>query len=153
MTSRADRYSSLWILLPLGFGVLATTLTVAGLAWLNVYLQFFGERADRGDYAVAAGITAGGCGLLALAAVAAWLVRGPLWFQAACWVLTGVMLVSWVTCLGSSHDSSLDPADSYDTFGGGLQDTLQMPWNWVIIATFLVALAVRFRASADPGGR
>jgi hypothetical protein len=153
MTSRADRYASLWIMLPLGFGVLSTTVTVLGYAWLSVWLQFFGERADRGDYAEAAGVLAGGLGFLALATATAWLANGPRWLQVGCWALTGVMLVVMVGCLGSSHDSSLEPADSYNTFGDGLRTALSMPWSWVIVAAFLAALAARYRLSADRAGR
>jgi hypothetical protein len=153
MTSRADRYASLWIMLPLCFGVLATTVTVAGLAWLNVWFQLFGERADRGDYASAAGLTSAGTGFLVVAAVTAWLVSGPRWVQVSCWVITGVMLVATVSCLSSSHDESLDPGDGFNTFGSGLQDALQMPWNWVIVGTFLAALAVRYGISGGSAAR
>ena len=153
MTSRADRPASLWILLLLGFGVLSTTVTVLGLAWLNVWLQFFGERADRGDYAVAAGITTGGLFFLTLASATAWLARAPRWLQAGCWVLTGVMLLAAASCLASAQDASLEPADSHDSFGSGLLTAFSMPWSWVTLAAFLAALAVRLDLSGGSASR
>ena len=151
VTTRTERYASLWILLPLSFGVLATAVTTGGLAFLQVYLQFFGERADQGDYAVAAGTTTGGAAFLLLGALTAWLVQGPRWLQAGCWMVAVAMTVATLVCLSSAHDPALEPADGYDTFASGVVDALSMPWNWVVVGAFLAAVAARYGLSGGSG--
>ncbi len=153
MTSGADRVVPRWIIVLLALGALGATVTVLGLAWLTVWFQLFGETADRGDYAVASGVTAGGVVFLALAAAAAHLTRAPLWLRWWCWLGLVVMAVTAATCHSQASDPDLDAAASYDTFGSGFQTTLMMPWNWLVVAALLAALAARYRLSAGPAAR
>ncbi len=135
----------------LAVGALSATVTTLGLAWLNVWLQFFGETADRGDYAVASGVTAGGLGFLALASVAAWLAAAPRWLHVWCWASTVVLLLVTLSCANGAGNRELDAASNHETFGSGVETAMMMPWNWLVVAALLAALAVRVPAQRGAG--
>ena len=159
MTSRADRTVPTvptvptWIVVLLALGAVSTTVTVLGLAWLSVWFQLFGETADRGDYAVAAGVSAGGAVFSALASLAARLCRAPRWLTVWCWVSTGLLVVVAIACRSNAGDTDLDPASSYDTVGSGFTTTLQMPWCWLVVAALVAAVAVRVSGGSAGGAR
>ena len=135
----------------LSLGATSATVSILFSGWFTVWFQLFGVPADRGDYAVASGLYAGGVLWLVMASVVAWLSGAPRWLSWWCWGSCGLFAILLLSALQGARDPDRDPASlSSDTFASGFLGTLlYMPWNWLVLVSLVLAL--RFRAKARTG--
>ena len=141
MTTRRRR----WDLVALSLGAISATVSILFAGWFMVWFQLFGEQADRGDYAVASGLYAGGLLWLGIASLAAWLAGAPRWLSWWCWGATGLFAILLLSASQSARDPETQPATTgTDTFANGLESALLfMPWSWLVIVALVLALSRR----------
>jgi hypothetical protein len=141
MTARRRR----WDLVALSLGAISATVSILFAGWLIVWFQLFGDRPDRGDYAMASGLYAGGLLWLGIASLAAWLAGAPRWLSWWCWGASGLFAILWLSASQNGSDPETQPASSgTDTFANGLQSALlSMPWCWLLIVALVLALSRR----------
>jgi len=122
--------------------VLATFLTTLAVAWYQVSFQLFGDVADHGDYAMAAGIYGFGAFLLALTPAVAALHRLPLGSSVAAAVgfLVLVILAGHAADL-ASVTSSRSVAD--ESWPAGAVFLALFPWVWALPIMTLVGAVTR----------
>jgi hypothetical protein len=146
MTARRRR----WDLVALSLGAISATVSIMFAGWFIVWFQLFGDQADRGDYAMASGLYAGGLLWLGIASLAAWLAGAPRWLSWWCWGSTGLFAILWLSAAQSAGNSETQPASTgTDTFGNGLQSALLfMPWCWLVVVALVLAVS---RRAYDPG--
>ena len=70
MTTRRPRR---WDQIALSLGAISATISILFAGWFIIWFQLFGDQPDRGDYAMASGLYAGGVLWLGIASLAAWL--------------------------------------------------------------------------------
>jgi hypothetical protein len=147
-TPAAPRRRRRWDLVVLALGAISASVSILFSAWFTVWFQLFGEQPDRGDYAVASGLYAGGVVWLAMASGIAWLAGAPRWLRWWCGVSLGLFAILWLGARTSANDRDLEPAGlSSDTFSSGFEGTmLSMPWNWLVPISLVLALVFRARA-------
>ena len=141
MTTRRRR----WDLVALSLGAISATVSILFAGWFMVWFQLFGEQADRGDYAVASGLYAGGLLWLGIASLAAWLAGAPRWLSWWCWGATGLFAILLLSASQSARDPETQPATTgTDTFANGLESALLfMPWSWLVVVALVLALSRR----------
>jgi hypothetical protein len=141
MTTRRRR----WDLVALSLGAISATVSILFAGWFMVWFQLFGEQADRGDYAVASGLYAGGLLWLGIASLAAWLAGAPRWLSWWCWGATGLFAILLLSASPSARDPETQPATTgTDTFANGLESALLcMPWSWLVVVALVLALSRR----------
>ena len=142
MTTRRPRR---WDQIALSLGAISATISIPFAGWFIVWFQLFGEQADRGDYAVASGLYAGGLLWLGIASLAAWLADAPRWLSWWCWGSTGLFAILWLSASRNGGDPETQPASmGTDTFANGLQSALLfMPWSWLVIVALVLGLSRR----------
>jgi hypothetical protein len=142
-----------WDLIVLALGAISATVSILLAGWFVVWFQLLGDQPDRGDYAVASGLYAGGVVWLSIASLGAWLGDAPRWLTWWCWGGTALFAVLWLSTAQSARTTENDSASfATDTFAGGLQATvLSMPWNWLVLVALVLAVALRDRR--PDGGR
>jgi hypothetical protein len=141
MTTRRRR----WDLVALSLGAISATVSILFAGWFMVWFQLFGEQADRGDYAVASGLYAGGQLWLGIASHAAWLAGAPRWLSWWCWGATGLFAILLLSASQSARDPETQPATTgTDTFANGLESALLfMPWSWLVVVALVLDLSRR----------
>jgi hypothetical protein len=126
----------LWI------SVVATFLTAVAVAWYQVSFQLFGDVADHGDYAMAAGMYGFGAFLLALTPVVAALRLLPLGSSVA--AAAGFFVL--VTLSGhAAHLASVTSSRSVadESWPAGTVFLALFPWVWALPVMTLVAAVTR----------
>jgi hypothetical protein len=133
---RHDRNRSLLTAL-VWISAVTTFLTTLAVAWYQVSFQLFGDVADHGDYAMAAGIYGFGAFLLALTPAVAALHRLPLGSSvaAAAGFLVLVTLAGHAAHL-ASVTSSRSVAD--ESWPAGAVLLAVFPWVWALPVLTLV---------------
>jgi hypothetical protein len=141
MTARRRR----WDLVALSVGAISATVSILFAGWFIVWFQLFGDQPDRGDYAMASGLYAGGLLWLGIGSLAAWLAGAPRWLSWWCWGATALFAIFWLSASQNGGDAEAQPASSgTDTFANGLQSALLfMPWCWLVIVALVLALSRR----------
>jgi len=144
MTSRRPRR---WDQIVLALGAISATVSILFAGWFVVWFQLFGDQPDRGDYAVASGLYAGGVAWLSIASLGAWLTDAPRWLTWWCWGAAVLFAVLWLSTSESARTTENDSASfATDTFSSGLQAAvLNMPWNWLVLVALVLAFALRDR--------
>lgn len=134
-----------WDLVALSLGAIPATVSILFAGWFIVWFQLFGDRPDRGDYAMASGLYAGGLLWLGIASLAAWLAGAPRWLSWWCWGSSGLFAILWSSASLHGGDPETQPASSgTDTFANGLQSALLfMPWCWLVIVALVLVLSRR----------
>jgi hypothetical protein len=142
MTARRRRR---WDLVALSLGAISATISILFAGWFIVWFQLFGEQPDRGDYAMASGLYAGGLLWLGIACVVAWLARAPRWLSWWCWVATGLFAILWLSAWQNGRDPETQAASvGTDTFANGLQSALlYLPWCWLVLVALVLTLVRR----------
>ena len=139
--SRTSSHPVLTVLLCLG--VVSTFLTALGLGWAQVYLQFFGETADRGDYAIAMGVFATGAALLVLAAPITYLFRLS-WTPTVVALVGAVVLAGLAIAAAGQQDAAQPSGFGDDSWTAGIGMLAMVPWCWarpgLLIGALLTAL-------------
>ena len=135
----------------LALGAISATVSILFSGWVTVWFQLFGDQADRGDYALASGLYAGGLLWLVIASVVAWLSGAPRWLSWWCWGASGLFAILLLAALDSARDLDREPASmSGDTFSSGFQATLlSMPWNWLVLVSMVLVLVFRATGRAE----
>jgi hypothetical protein len=139
-----------WDLVCLALGAITASISILFSAWFTVWFQLFGDQPDRGDYAVASGLYAGGAVWLAMASGIARLAGASRWLRWWCGVSLGLFALLWLGARTSANDADIEPASlSGDTFWSGFGGTmLYMPWNWLVLLSLVLALVQRSRGRA-----
>jgi hypothetical protein len=134
-----------WDQIVLALGAISATVSILFAGWFIVWFQLFGDQPDRGDYAVASGLYAGGLLWLGIASLVAWLAGAPRWLSSWCWGATGLFAILWLSASQSARNPETQPASiGTDTFANGLQSALLfMPWSWLVIVALVLALRRR----------
>ena len=142
MTTRQPRR---WDQIVLALGAISATVSIFFAGWFIVWFQLFGDRPDRGDYAMASGLYAGGLLWLGIASLVAWLGDAPRWLSWWCWGATGFFAILWLSASQNGRDPETQPASTgTDTFANGQQSALLfMPWCWLVLAALVLALSRR----------
>jgi hypothetical protein len=144
MTSSTHQGSRILLTLGLVVPAVATFLTALVLGWFQVSFQLFGEQADRGDYAMAAGIYGTGATMLLLAPAIGYLFR--LSALPGLLGLLGAGVLAALSISSADHMSGAEPSFVDDTpWTSGLTLMATIPWNWVLPALLVVGLAIRVR--------
>jgi hypothetical protein len=148
MTARRRRR---WDLVALSLGAISATISILFAGWFIVWFQLFGEQPDRGDYAMASGLYAGGLLWLGIACVVAWLARAPRWLSWWCWVATGLFAILWLSAWQNGRDPETQAASvGTDTFANGLQSgLLYLPWCWLVLVALVLTLVRRSGTSVS----
>ena len=143
-----DRRARRWVPAAVVGCELLTIGTGLVVGYVSVWLQFFGETADREDYLVSAGGYGAGAaaalvGLLSLRRlrVATWI----LWICAAGAALLGLLALSSLSSARTAERDSLVVSSWTDGAGG----VAACPWTWVVVVLGLLALVGR--GPARPG--
>ncbi|HET7432816.1 MAG TPA: hypothetical protein VFJ89_15005 [Nocardioides sp.] len=120
-------------------GAVSTLFTALGLSWAQVYLQFFGEQADRSDYGAAAGVLGAGAVLLLLAIPVSSLFGLP-WTPA---VLAGagavILAVAAVSTAGQMGAAEPGVSDAH-LWREGAMTLMSAPWCWILPALLVAGL-------------
>ena len=156
MTARRRR----WDLVALSLGAISATISILFAGWFIVWFQLFGDQPDRGDYAMASGLYAGGLLWLGIASLAAWLAGAPRWLSWWCWGSTGLFAILWLSAsergtrpAAAPHRRGPHPllaSTGTDTFVNGLQSALLfMPWSWLVIVALVLSLVRRSGTSVS----
>jgi hypothetical protein len=135
------------ILLTLGLVIptVATFLTALVLGWFQVSFQLFGEQADRGDYAMAAGIYGTGAAMLLLAPAVGYLFR--LSVLPGLLGLLGAGVLAALSISSADHLSGAGPSLADHTpWTSGLTLMATIPWDWGLPALLVVGLTIRLHA-------
>lgn len=135
--SRTGAHAVLTVLLWLG--IVSTFLTALGLGWAQVYLQFFGETADRGDYATAVGVYATGAAVLVLAVPVAYLFR--LSWTPALVALAGAVVLAVLSTAAAGQGAAAQPSGfGDDSWTAGIGMLAMWPWCWTLPGLLIGAL-------------
>jgi hypothetical protein len=126
----------------LWLSVAATLLTAVALGWFQVSFQLFGVDADRGDFAMAAGIYGLGAVLLALAPVAAALFRLP--FGSSVAAAAGFAILVFLAAHAADRAAAI-PAGSVgdEPWSEGAMFLALVPWVWVLPVLVLAGVLTR----------
>ena len=141
MTARRRR----WDLVALSLGAISATVSILFAGWFIVWFQLFGDQPDRGDYAMASGLYAGGLLWQGIASLVEWLGGAPRWLSWWCWVATGLFAILWLSAWQNGRDPETQAASvGTDTFANGLQSALLfMPWCWLVLVALVLTLVRR----------
>ena len=134
--------SRLLLTVVLWLSVAATFPTAVALGWFQVSFQLFGVDADRGDYAMAAGIYGFGAFLLALAPAAAVLFRLPLGSSVA--AAAGFAVLVLLAAHAADQAAAIPAGSAGDEpWSEGVMFLALVPWVWVLPVLVLAGLLTR----------
>lgn len=126
------------------FCVLATALNAWVVGYWSVEVQFFGDRADRGDYLVASGGYLAGGLVLALAALTGQAAGiGPVGRAST----AGVSALLLVLAMSRREAAYARPPHGRPSAGmlDGVGGVVALPWAWFLVAVTLTAAYLRLR--------
>lgn len=128
--TRGTTTRRIWANIGWATAVLLTIGTGFVVGYGSIWLQFFGDRPDAGDYRISAGGYASAAVVLALGAVGILSFRGPL-------VLVGLSAafaaVYVLLALRSVQLAAMAEPDDYDSGLDGVGGVIGMPWTWPLV--------------------
>lgn len=142
MTSRGFLRESVPFLL-LVTGTVCTFLVALAVGWFNVYFQLAGSTPDRGDYEAAMGGYAAGAGVLALAVIAALLLRITLGVAVSAGL--GALVLVGLLVGSAKAARPMAEADGMVTWTDGAGGVALFPTAWPIYAALVWGLVYRVR--------
>lgn len=127
------RSRSIWVAVGWVGMVTATVLNGVVVGYGAIWLQFFGETADAGDYIVSAGGYGAAAVVLVMAVPAILAHRGPRWLL---WPTGFSAVVLGLLAIRSAETSAhaAEAASPIPTAWEGVGGVMWGPWTWALVA-------------------